>query len=313
MEAVHAGILPFDGERARVVDVVEGDDDPFEVDVAMARRAEVPVAARVGELGVAAEDADRAVALAPPGVFDVGVEDAVLERVEELDVVDSLIAEVRGVVVEAERGMVADGLEGALRGGDVEGDLGGMDLEGELDAAFAEAVEDGRHDLGELLEAGLDHGGRGGGPGVEQMPDRRAGEGGHDLDAEVARGLGGVHLVLDGPFGHGLVVALELGRCEGLVAFVETVAGELAGNVVGDGEAVEAVLGEEGALVLAVGFALDGLVDVEVVPPRGQLETIVAEFLHHRGELLQGQIRPLSCENRDLACHVALLFLLCWP
>src|SRR5205807_8308804 len=73
--SVHAAVFPFDRERALVADVVEGDDDLLEVDVAAAGGAEVPVAARVGEGGMAAEDADGAVAVAPPGVLDVHVVD----------------------------------------------------------------------------------------------------------------------------------------------------------------------------------------------------------------------------------------------
>src|SRR5207253_10286157 len=45
--AVHAAVLPFDGERAIVADLVERADDGFPVDAAVARRAEIPAAARV--------------------------------------------------------------------------------------------------------------------------------------------------------------------------------------------------------------------------------------------------------------------------
>src|SRR5690606_35157833 len=87
--AVHAAVFPFDAQRALVLDVVEGDDDLFEVDVAEADGAEVPVAASVGEAGVPAEDADGAVAVAPPYVLHVDVVDAIAEGADELDVVDA--------------------------------------------------------------------------------------------------------------------------------------------------------------------------------------------------------------------------------
>ena len=90
-----------------------------------------------------AEHADVAVAVAPPRVLDVRVEDAVREVADELHVVDTLVAEVAGVVVEAEALVVADGLKGALRGGDVEGDLGRVHLEGEVDVVLLEGLEDG--------------------------------------------------------------------------------------------------------------------------------------------------------------------------
>src|SRR5437763_9846601 len=55
--AVHAAVFPLDGERALVADVVEGADDLLEVDAAVAKRAEVPVATRIAEVEVSAEDA----------------------------------------------------------------------------------------------------------------------------------------------------------------------------------------------------------------------------------------------------------------
>ena len=55
--SIHPAVLPFNRQRALVADVIEGDDDLLEVDVAAAGGAEVPIAARVGEGGVPAEDA----------------------------------------------------------------------------------------------------------------------------------------------------------------------------------------------------------------------------------------------------------------
>ena len=55
--AVHRAVFPLDAEGAAVVDVVEGADDEFEVDLAAADGLEVPVTARLVEIDVAAEDA----------------------------------------------------------------------------------------------------------------------------------------------------------------------------------------------------------------------------------------------------------------
>jgi len=75
---------------------------------------EVPMATRVGEVGVATEDSNGAVSVSPPSVFHVHVVDAVGEFTDEFDVVDALVAEVGGVVIKAEAFMVTDGFEGAL-------------------------------------------------------------------------------------------------------------------------------------------------------------------------------------------------------
>src|SRR5439155_1415661 len=72
--AVHSRIFPLDAQRALIADVVQRDDDLFEVDVAVAERAEIPEAARVGEIDVATEHADGAVAVTPPDVLHVDVE-----------------------------------------------------------------------------------------------------------------------------------------------------------------------------------------------------------------------------------------------
>src|SRR5690606_40599964 len=99
--------LPLDRQRPVVADVVERHDDLFEVDVAAADAAEVPVAARVAEGGVAPEDTDGAVAAAPPRVYHVHEDDAGPEPAQEAHVIDALVTEGRGEEVEAERRMNA--------------------------------------------------------------------------------------------------------------------------------------------------------------------------------------------------------------
>src|SRR5690606_14602887 len=119
VDAVHAHVLPLDGERSLVADVVEGDDDLLEVDVAAAHAAEVPVAARVAECLLAAEYPGLAVPAAPPDVLLVHVADAVREAPDEPHVVHALVGEVRALVVEPERGVAAPRLARPLRRGDV--------------------------------------------------------------------------------------------------------------------------------------------------------------------------------------------------
>src|SRR5262245_55828761 len=58
--AVHAAVLPLDGERAGIADVVEGADDLFKLNAAAAEGAEVPEAARVAKVEMAAEHAGQA-------------------------------------------------------------------------------------------------------------------------------------------------------------------------------------------------------------------------------------------------------------
>ena len=67
-------------------------------------------------------------------------------------------------------------------------------------------------------------------------------------------------------------------------AFVDAVAHGLADKVVGTGEAVGAVIGEELPLVFEV-FRIGGGIDVEVVAPAGKFETVVPHRLGEGGKL----------------------------
>src|SRR5205085_11264789 len=91
-------------------------------------------------------------------------------------VIDALVAEVRGVVVEAEALVTVDGFDGALGGGGVEGDFGWVDFEREIDVHFVKLREDRLPAVGEIIETLLPIFLIGGREGVDRMPDARAGE-----------------------------------------------------------------------------------------------------------------------------------------
>src|SRR5690349_25174403 len=93
-EAVHAGVLPLDADRAVVADGVEHPEGRLPGDVAVAGRDEVPAAARVGPGEVRAEAAVAAVADLELRVLAVDVVDPVLEVPEERDWVEVLPHEV---------------------------------------------------------------------------------------------------------------------------------------------------------------------------------------------------------------------------
>ena len=111
--------------------------------------------------------------------------DAVGEDVDELDRVDALPDEVRGVEVDRECVVAIECVERAIEGVDVVCDLGGVDLEGEADALFLEGVEDGCPAAGKFFIASVDLVLGGGGKEVELVPDGRAGEAVDDVDAEL--------------------------------------------------------------------------------------------------------------------------------
>src|SRR5690606_11179053 len=150
LEAVHAGVLPFDGDRSAVADGVEGAEAVLPGDVAAAGGDEVPAAPQVGPRKVGREAPAAAVAGADLGVLAVDVVDAVAEVEQEADRVEVLPDEVGGVEVEAERGPVPDRLQRPHGRPVVVGDLAGVDLVREPDADLVEDVEDRVPPFGEV-------------------------------------------------------------------------------------------------------------------------------------------------------------------
>ena len=142
----------------------------------MAERPEVPETSRVSKVGMTAKDTDRSVSLVGPDILHVDMVDALSEGVEELHVVDTLVLEVGGVVVEAKALVSLDRLDGALGAGDIEGDLGGMHLEAEVDVHLLKLVKNRNPAGGEIIEALLPVLLRGGRKGVDGMPDARTRE-----------------------------------------------------------------------------------------------------------------------------------------
>ena len=83
------------------------------------------------------------------------------------------------------------------------------------------------------------------------------------------------------------------------------VADGLADQVVGDRPALQSVLVEQPATAFQVAGVGQCLVDLEVVAPAGEFQTVVAEVAGEPADLLQRQVRPLSGEEREVAWHGA--------
>src|SRR5689334_2263569 len=141
-EAVHAGVLPLDGDRPVVADGVEGAEAVLPRYVAVAGRDEVPPAPRVAPRQVRRQTAVAAVADPLAGVLAVDVVDPVLEVPDEAGRVEVLPHHVAGVPVEAERLPVADRVERRDGAPVVVRDLARVHLVGEPDPHLVEDVED---------------------------------------------------------------------------------------------------------------------------------------------------------------------------
>jgi hypothetical protein len=231
--------------------------------------------------------------------------DPLRELVDERGRVQQLGLEVARVEVDPEARPVVQRRQRLARRDEVVGDLGRVHLEREAHALGVEDVDDRPPRLGEALVAALDLVEVVGRERVEHVPDRRAGEARHDLDAEAGGGAGGVLHPFRGACADAVRVAVapDLRRHDRLVTYVDRIADGLPDEVVGDRPAAEAVRLEQRAPLGAVAVLLQCPDDVEVVAPGGQLEAVEAPFAALGRELGDRQVGPLAGEEGDGACH----------
>ena len=275
-----------------------------EVHLATSGGDEIPAAARVAKGQVAGEGGVAAIEVAG-GILDVDVEDAVREGVDQLDGVDALGDEVAGVEVDAKGRVAIHSLQGGGEGVDVVGDFGGVDLEGEADAELLERVQNGAPARREVFITGGDLGRGGRREGVKLGPDAAPGESVDDGDAELGGGLGGADHLRGGalPDALGITIAPDCGADEILVAAVDRVTDALTDEVVGDRPAAQAVFREQIVARLAVTGVAEGLANVEMIAPAGELEAIVAPFADALGEGRYREIGPLAGEEGEGTGH----------
>ena len=233
------------------------------------------------------------------------VVDPVGELERELRRVEVLVREVARIEVDPERLTVADRVQGLPRRDEVVRDLRRVHLEAELDAFLVEDVHDRAPPFGEVLVPALDLGEVIRRKRVDQVPDRGAREAVHLPDAQPR---GCTCRVLH-PLGCAranalrLAVAVDLGRENRPVTLVDAVADRLADEMRADRENVQMVALQDLLLRPAVAVVLERLVDLEVVAPAGELETVEAPAAGLRGKILERQVGPLAGEQRDGTGH----------
>ncbi len=194
---------------------------------------------------------------------------------------------------------VSDRVQCLARGHEVVGDLGRMNLQPESHALRVEHVEDRPPTLGEVLVPALDRGEVVRREGVDEMPDRRAGEPVHLCDAELRRGTCGVLHALRGARANTflLSVAVDLRRQDRAVSRVDHVADGLADQVGADRPDTELVALEQLAPAACVAAVGDRPVDLEMVSPAGKLEPVEPPARAARSEVCERQVGPLAGEQ----------------
>jgi len=271
------GAFPLEHRPAVVVVLGELGEDRAEIDVPVAQRAKAPRA-----LDPALEA--RVDALAPVrvelGVLDVEGVDALVVDVDEVEVVELLQHEVRGVVIDAAARVAADALEQHLERRAVHDVLIRMQLEADVDAGVVVGVEDRLPAPGELVERGLDQSGRARRPGVHVGPRQPSRERHAGLQAEILRGLRGSQQLLHRPALAGLRVAAH--RWCGEAVEARVVGGmhrdELPLQVRRELRDLDARLAADARQLVAIGLRARRLVEVEEprVPGR-DLNALVPE------------------------------------
>ena len=230
-------------------------------------------------------------------------------KADKLHRVDPLPNQMAGVEVESELVAVLQHVQCALGRVQVEGNLGGMHFQGELHAALAKHVEDWVEPLGQKIEAVVDHFRRNWREGIEQRPNARAREAVDHAHAQLLGGPGGVLQLLGGSGIDFLRIAVapDVWWQDGLVTGVNVVQHRLADQMPTDGEHLQIVLFQQFTLLRTVVVLVERLVDLEVIAPAGQLESIVAEAANLPGQLGHGQVGPLAGKQCYGSRHVNLL------
>ena len=156
MDTIHPDVFPFDRQRTTVGDIIQCDNDILKMDVAVPDRTEVPITPVITEIGVTSKYADFARTVAPPDVFHVSVEDPILELANESYVVDSLVTEMRRIVVKPESAMMFHRVQSTMRRRDVERNLSRMYLEPEINIQRVKSLKDRQETFAKIVKPFLE-------------------------------------------------------------------------------------------------------------------------------------------------------------
>src|SRR5690554_2314267 len=286
MFAIHCAVLPLNGKRSLVSDGVECADDLLKVDLTSAHAPEIPVTAGITERNMSAENADLFGDVTPVDILHMYMEDPFGEPVDKIHVVHPLVTQVAGIVVEAEGRVMVQRFQCSLCREGVEGDLSGMHLQRKADAQFFKLVQDGHEPAGKKFIALFNHLSGNGREGIEQVPYRAAGESHHRINTQRFGCLGRQYQLLSSPPAYTLrvTIAPDMGRQDGLVPFIYTVADRLSHQVRGDGAKLQSMFPEQ--LIDPIVIRRVRLPHIQVVR-ESQFQSVISEYLRFEAYLLQ--------------------------
>src|SRR5271166_54713 len=248
------------------------------------------------------------------GVLHMKCRNPLVVDVDELEIVELLQDEMRGIVIDGAALVSFDGVEETLEARSVEQVLARVDLVGDVDAGLVEGVQDRLPALGELFVRGLDQPRRALRPRIDIGPGERTREGRMGREAEVLRRLGGMQHLLNRPLLPLLWLPVSLLRGEGVEGFV---IGRVDRDQLTDhmrrelGNRQTVVLRGPGDLV-AIGLRRGGFGEVEEPSlPGRNLDALIAERsrpLAHPVQRIErrsvaGELRQEYCRSLDHASH----------
>src|SRR5262245_54409539 len=86
---------------------------------------------------------------------------------------------------------------------------------------------------------------------------------------------------------------------------INEIAHRLPNQMRADCERLEPMIPQDLQPAFGVIRILQTCIDVEMIPPAGQLHAVVAEAFRLRTKLVKREVGPLAGEERDGACHVS--------
>ncbi len=148
--------------------------------------------------------------------------------------------------------------------------LSRMDFQRKLDPIFLEDVKNRAPAFGKQIETCFNVIRSQWWEGVNQMPNGRTSKTVHHRHAEALGSYRALFHLLNRPRSLLLMLALQLCRHPSIRTRIVYIQHHLADNMSADGPALQVVVSKYGLVLITIGRALTGFVDIEMVAPTGQ-------------------------------------------
>ncbi|OAV75951.1 hypothetical protein Barb7_00402 [Bacteroidales bacterium Barb7] len=241
--------------------------------------------------------------IAPIDILHVYVEDAFGELIDKVHVIHTLIAQVAGVVVEAESGMVVDGFQGVTGGEGVESNFCRVHFQSETDAKLLKFVHNGGKAAGKVFVSSFNQRFGYGREGIQVLPDRAARKAHYGVHTQCLCGFRRANQFFGSSLADtfGFTVAPDMFGQDTFMPEVNVVTDCLPDKVSGDCMKLQTVFSQQvfDALVISRGC----LTYVQMVG-KPQLDTVIPKLFCFLANRFQRKITPLKGIQCYRTCHI---------